>query len=385
LSISTAPLRVVHIGKYYPPDLGGIESVTAMLARGAAGAGMPTSVLCFEAQGRGDVVDAGVTVRRVPAITVASQPLSRGYLREAVQLGRAADIVHVHLPNMLAALAVCRLGPGPAVVLHWHSDVVGKGLLAQLTAPLEQAMLRRADRIICTSQAYADASATLQPYAHKVAVVPIGAYEPAVQSAEGAPGRATLPPPIRDYLGDRPLVLAVGRLVPYKGFSVLIEGAARLRIDAAVLIVGVGPLEARLRDQIAVAQSAQRVMLAGRVDGPTLAALMRMASVFCMPSIERSEAFGVALIEAQAHGLAAVATHIPGSGVPWVNLDGESGLNVPPGDSRALAHALDRLLADDALRQRLGLGARARFEALFTGQRSVEETLAVYRALRPGV
>jgi glycosyltransferase involved in cell wall biosynthesis len=377
------PLRVLHLGKFYPPDMGGIESVTAMLARGAAAAGMPTTVLCFESQGRGDTDDDGVTVHRTPAFVASSQPVSLAYARKAVALGRAADIVHVHLPNMLAALAVARLGPHPTVVLHWHSDVVGKGLLAKVTRPLEQAMLRRADKVICTSQAYADASTALVPFANKVVVVPIGAPDLAVKPDLPAEP-SLLPPHIRAHVHGRPLVLAVGRLVPYKGFSVLINAAAQMTADAAVVIVGIGPCEGTLRSDIERAQAAGRVLLAGRVDGATLNQLMASAAVFCMPSVERSEAFGVALIEAQARGLAAVATHIQGSGVPWVNLDGESGLNVAPGDPVALAQALDRVLADAPLRQRLGQGGRARYEALFTERRCIEETLKLYRSARLG-
>ena len=373
--------HVLHLGKFYPPDNGGIESVTAALARGTAAAGIATTVLCFEEHGRGDAQDGGVTVRRVTAIKIASQPLAMAYLREAVQRARNADIVHVHLPNMLAALAVTRIDPRPKVVLHWHSDVVGKGLLAHLTRPIERAMLRRADKVICTSQAYADASPTLRPFGGKVVVVPIGVAD--VPARQDAPDtlRAALPLALRQHVDGRPLVLAVGRLVPYKGFSVLIDAAARMATDAAVVIVGGGPLEAELRGQIASADAGRRVLLAGRVDDATLAALKGLAIVFCMPSVERSEAFGVALIEALAYGLPVIATKIPGSGVPWVNLDGESGINVQPNDPIELALAMDRLLQNHPIRERLSKGARARYEALFTMQRSIDQTLLLYSQL----
>ncbi len=373
--------HVLHLGKFYPPDNGGIEAVTAALARGTAAAGIATTVLCFEEHGRGDAQDGGVTVRRVPAIKIGSQPLAMAYLREAVQRARNADIVHVHLPNMLAALAVTRIGPLPKVVLHWHCDVVGKGLLAHLTRPIERAMLRRADKVICTSQAYADASLTLRPFAAKVSVVPIGVADVPVRLDNPSTLQHMLPPELRQHVDGRPLVLAVGRLVPYKGFSVLIDAAARMTTDAAVVIVGGGPLEAELRGQIASADPGRRVLLAGCVDDSTLKALQGLATVFCMPSVERSEAFGVAIVEAMAYGLPVVATQIRGSGVPWVNLDGESGINVQPRDPLELARSLDHLLQDPSLRQRLAQGARSRFEALFTLQRSIDATLYLYAQL----
>ncbi|MDE1947006.1 MAG: glycosyltransferase [Burkholderiales bacterium] len=375
-------LRVLHLGKFYPPDNGGIESVTAALARGAAAAGMATTVLCFEELGRGDAQDGPVTVRRVRAIKIASQPLCHAYLRQATRLAREADIVHVHLPNMLAAWAVTQIGAGPRVVLHWHSDVVGKGVLAHLSRPLERAMLRRADKVICTSQAYADASLPLRPFAAKVVVVPIGVAEPEAPVRNGAAVTPSgLPTRLQSHLEGRPLVLAVGRLVPYKGFAVLIDAAARLETDAAVVIVGGGPMQAELHRRIEAAGVDQRVMLAGRVDEATLAVLLRQASLFCMPSIERSEAFGVALVEALARGLAVVATRIPGSGVPWVNSDGETGINVEPGQPEALAQAIDCLLRDSGLRERMGQGARKRYEDHFTLERSTQAVLTLYRKL----
>lgn len=377
----SAQTVVVHLGKFYPPDNGGIESVTAALARGAAAAGLRTTVFCFEEHGRGDALDQGVQVLRVPAFKLASQPLSAAYYTRGLRLARQADIVHVHLPNMLAAVVIARLPPGPKVVLHWHSDVVGKGLLAKLTRPIERAMLRRADRVVCTSQAYADASATLRPFIDKVVVVPLGVPEVPQPRPSAGEARAALPAALRQHLGQRPLVLAVGRLVPYKGFDVLINAADRLSTDAAVVIVGGGPLQEALRAQVGQAGLGQRVLLAGRVDDTTLAALQCLTTVYCMPSVERSEAFGVALAEALARGLPAVATQIAGSGVPWVNLDGVTGFNVPPGDATALAATLDRLLSDGDLRARMALGARQRYEALFTEHQSIVRTLDVYRQL----
>jgi glycosyltransferase involved in cell wall biosynthesis len=373
--------RVLHLGKFYPPDNGGIEFVTAALARGSAVAGVTTTVLCFEEIGRGNGRDGNVAIQRVAGFKVASQPLSAAYLRLAVRLSRQADIVHVHLPNMLAALAVMRIGPGPKVVLHWHSDVVGKGWLARVMKPLESAMLRRADLVVCTSQAYADASMPLRPFLSKVAVVPIGVADPLALPVSSRQARAALPPALQQHLGERPLVLAVGRLVPYKGFAVLLDAAARMAQDAAIVIVGGGPMMGVLLRQRAAQRLQGRVLLAGRVDDGTLATLQAEASVFCLPSVERSEAFGVAIVEALAHGLPVVATRIQGSGVPWVNADTESGLNVAPGDATELALALDRLLGDAPLRGRLADGARRRYEALFSERQFIERILALYRDL----
>jgi glycosyltransferase involved in cell wall biosynthesis len=374
--------NIVHFGKYYPPDEGGIETVTATLARGAAAAGYRVDAVCFAGLSVADTDDAGVHVRRLPQrIRMNSQPLGWAYLREAVSLGRRADIVHVHTPNMLAAVAALCIGRRPRIVVHWHSDVVAKGLAGMLVRPLEAALLRRADRIICTSKAYAEGSRPLAGHAARIATVPIGVADPPQFVGGVAAARAQWPAPIRDFAAHRPTVLAVGRLVPYKGYATLIDAAARMRSGAALVVVGAGPLAEDLRERIQRVDVADRVLLAGRVDDPTLVALRAGADIFCMPSVERSEAFGVALVEAMACGLPLVATRIKGSGVPWVNLDGASGLNVEPGDAAGLAEALDRLVVQPGERARLAAGARQRYLECFTEQRSVDSMLTVYRDL----
>lgn len=371
---------IVHWGKYYPPDMGGIESVTSSVARGAVGAGHAVTVVCFrKGDESGEAQADGVSVLRAPIDFIkASQPLGLRYLWWVLREGRQARLIHLHAPNLLAALAAVLLGKGPKLVVHWHSDVVDKGLLGRLVKPLEMGMLRRADRVVCTSHAYADASIPLQPFAAKISVVPIGVADAAVSPSGDSDG---LSQALATRLAGRRLILAVGRLVPYKGFWVLIEAAERLSPEAVVVIVGTGPLQADLEARIIEAGVSDKVILAGRQSDTALRTLFQRAELFCLPSVERSEAFGVVLVEAMSHGLPIVATQIVGSGVPWVNEHGVSGLNVPVGDAAALARACNDILASGTLRARLAQGARERFENEFTEQVSTDRMLAVYRSL----
>lgn len=377
--------KIVHLGKYYPPDMGGIESVTRSLAQGAQAAGCQVSVVCFHQDAAQDERQAnGLRVLRAPVDFIkASQPVGGLYLQWALAQGRRADLVHLHAPNMLAALSALLLGSTPRLLVHWHSDVVNKGALGRILRPLERWMLRRADQIACTSAAYAESSLALRPFAHKVTVVPIGVPD----LAKGIPtsGDDALFPELRARLRDRKMILSVGRMVPYKGFDVLVEAALRLPDDAVVVIVGSGPLREELERQIDGFDLGDKVILAGRQSDEALAALFRRATLFCLPSVERSEAFGVVLIEAMAYGLPVIATQIPGSGVPWVNQQEVSGLNVPVRDAAALADACTAVLASDALRHRLAAGARHRFETEFTEEISVRRMLHLYDSmLRPG-
>jgi glycosyltransferase involved in cell wall biosynthesis len=359
--------------------MGGIESVTESLARGAADAGHSATVVCFDKAGPSEETGPrGLRVLRAPIQgQIASQPLGLQYLTSALREGRAADVVHIHAPNMLAALAALMLGRGPKLVVHWHSDVVNKGWLGSASRPLERALLRRADRIVCTSQAYADGSVPLRDFVHKVSVVPIGVTDVAHTPAD----IDAIAPALRERLSGKRLVLAVGRLVPYKGFHVLIDAASKIVPDAVVVIVGTGPLQSELETQIAANGLEDKVVLAGRQDSNALRSLFQRADLFCLPSVERSEAFGVVLIEAMSYALPVVTTQVPASGVSWVNADGVSGLNVPVGDHIALAEACNTILDSDAVRRRFAHGARQRFVAEFTEQLAIDRMFAIYREL----
>ena len=298
----------------------------------------------------------------------------------SIREARKADIVHVHLPNMLGALCCLLIGKRPRLLLHWHSDVINKGMLAVLLRPLEKALLKRADLVVATSQAYAEASPLLQDFKNKVTVVPIGV--PDVARTDVREDRAeNLPLALQEKLVGKKLVLAVGRLVEYKGFNVLIEAAKSLNDDARVVIVGDGPLRENLKALIVRNGLENKVYLAGRLSDASLKALFAYAAVYCLPSVNRAEAFGVVLVEAMAHGIPVVATEIFGSGVPWVNQHGVSGLNVAVGDAAALAAACNQLLANESVRNRFAAGARQRFTTEFTEEISVKKMLDTYQQL----
>lgn len=371
-------INIAHFGKYYLPDNGGIESVTVSLARGAVAAGHVVSVVCFEKTPAKslEVID-GVKVIRAPlAVFVASQPLGFQYFLRCLLVAKKANVVHLHFPNMLGALCALLIGKNTHLLVHWHSDVINKGFLGRILRPLESALLRRADSIVATSQVYADASGTLLSFRSKITVVPIG-----IPDAKHESTNMALPPSLEARVSDKKIILAVGRLVPYKGFSVLIEAAKLLSFESIAVIVGEGPMLQNLQQAIDIAGVNGRVVLVGRLSNAALHALFKRATLFCLPSTYRAEAFGVVLLEAMSYGLPIVATNIPGSGVPWVNQHGISGLNVPVGDSKALAEACNQILCSEELHNQLSYGARQRFLSEFTEDVSIKRMMAVYERL----
>lgn len=358
-------MKIVHFAKFYPPEYGGIESVTEALAEDHAAAGHDVEVVCFTRDSPQLEKMVRLDLRRMKVQKeIASQPLAVSYLKACADAARNAAVVHVHSPNMLAALAVLRLPLYIKVVVHWHADIENKGMIGRLVRPIERAMLRRADTIVVTTQNYADASSALKGYKNRIKVIPIGITD-VVKSP-------------KVEIASPPYVLFVGRLVQYKGLNVLLDAIAMVQSDVELKIVGVGPQLTELQDQARRLGISDRVKFIGRVGENQLQSLMERAAVFCLPSINRLEAFGVVLLEAMRARRAIVSTNIDGSGVPWVN---STGINVPVRNPRALAEAIDQLLANSEEAARLGKLARSRFENDFSRDLMSRRFLSLYKHL----
>jgi rhamnosyl/mannosyltransferase len=370
-------VRVTFLNKYYwPPHLGGIEHHLAMLASGlAARPGMDVEAIVAN-EGRATVREEidGVSVTRVGrAFAYASTPVAPAMgsvIRAAAREG-GSDLFHLMFPYPWGETAWLGAGsPGPSV-LTYHSDIVRQRLLGAAYRPLMRRVLERVDRIIVGSPPMLANSEALAPFADKCRIVPFG-----IETERFAPNPETLARAADLRAAhDRPIVLFVGRLIYYKGADVLVRAMAG--VDADLVMIGRGPLEAELLALARAGGVADRVTIVPPVDDAELAAWYRAAAVFALPSVARSEAYGLVQLEAHASGTPVVCTGLP-TGVPWVNIHGETGLVVAVGDAPALGAALARILSDDALRARMGAYARERALADFSVARMVERTLAVY-------
>lgn len=371
-------MKVLQLAKFYPPERGGIESIVHELAVGLHRRGWPTEVLCAHRHWRSvdEFGTDGIRIVRSGSLgTWLSTSMSPALIGHARRMLAGADIVHVHMPNPLAALALWQVRPTAKVVVHWHSDVVSQRLSLRLYEPLQRWLLARADAVIVTSQAYADGSEPLQPWRQKLAIVPLGIGDnrDRIDPDRVADLRAAWP-------GQR-IIFALGRMAPYKGFDVLIDAAARLPDDAVVLVGGSGPLLRRHVEHVARLGLGRKVHFLGALSDIDLIAHHEAAHVFCMPSLTRAEAFGVASLEAMRAGRPVVCSAIRGSGLPWVVQDGVTGILVAPDSPEALAAGLGALLADDACAGRMGEAGRARFLAEFHADMMIDRTAALYRDL----
>jgi len=374
-------MRVLHIGKFYPPYPGGIERATADLCTALGARGLQAAVLAHAPPGTHrssrqykDGVDVSLAACHGQLVYA---PLSPEFPRLLARLLREfdPDLLHLHVPNTSAfsalLLPAARRKPW---VLHWHADIPWDAQRRALRAayriyrPWEQALLRRTDAIIATSQPYLDSSATLAPWRDKVRVIPLG-----IADASAATNDACSHWPAAALR-----ILAVGRLSHYKGFDVLLRALAQVQ-EASLVLVGAGECADSLRTLAQELGVAARVKFAGFVDDDMLATLYSGADVLCLPSLERSEAFGVVLLEAMRAGLPVIASDVRGAGMGYVVRDSATGLLVPPGDAALLASALLRLRDNPDLRLRMGNAGRQRWREEFTLSRATERMLALYR------
>lgn len=372
-------MRVTMLNKYYPPHLGGIEFHVRDLAEGLIEyEGARVSALVANG-GPGNVREmlGGVEVMRMSRLaqysSVPIAPGMRRQLRSLLSGPDAPDVLHLHFPYPWGEISWLATSTRVPAVMTYHSDIVRQRASLALYKPLLEKVLDRVDLIIASSPNMVEHSEFLAPRAEKCRVVPFGLHVERFSATQALLERAAQ---LRQRHQGRKLVLFVGRLVYYKGVDVLLR--AMSDVDADLVIIGSGPLESELREQVHAQGIAGRVFFEPPVSDEDLAAWYHASDVFCLPSVARSEAFGLVQVEAHASGLPVVSTNLT-TGVPFVNADGVTGLVVPPGDSKALAVALGTLLSSDELRRRLGEQARSRANAEFSIERMVKENLLVYR------
>lgn len=356
-NVASAPApSVLHVGKFFPPAHGGIEAFLAELIAAQRALGADAAAVVHGSPCAGDppwLVRVPVQVQLVYA------PIALGFraaLARAIAR-RQPDVLHLHMPNTSAfwALTLPAARHLPWVV-HWHADVVATHGPAALRAayklyrPFEQAVLERASHILVTSPPYLEASEALRPWRDKCSVVPLAIQPAARPTHHPSAARRAL------------RLLAIGRLAHYKGFDTLIQAAADTP-GVELRIVGDGEMRAELEALIRRLASAGRtpnVHLLGSVDDATKEKLLGDCDALCLPSIERTEAFGVVLLEAMRHARPCIASDLAGSGMPWLVREAGAGLLAPPGDVGGWRAAIERFRDDPALRHRLGeAGARA--------------------------
>ncbi len=374
-------MRVLHIGKFFPPVPGGMEVFLRDLMLAQRKGGSESFAIVHRGHRAPNPAEAHWLIQVPVWLRLLFAPISPTF---PFALARAIrelepDVLHLHLPNPSAfwVLAIPSARRLPWVI-HWHSDVVPSQISPALRLaypfyrPLEQAVLERCAAIVPTSTPYLEASQPLARWREKCRVVSLGVDIDRLPDEKGAE------PP---FWPDKVFrILAIGRLTYYKGFDTLIRAVATLP-GVQLIIVGNGDDYPQLAALIEQEKAGDRIRLPGELDDASRNRLLASCDVLCLPSRERTEAFGIVLMEAMRYGKPVIAGRVPGSGMSWVVDEGKTGLLAPPEDVAAWRAAIVRLAENPDLCRQLGQEGKQQFNARFSIDAVATHIDLLYRAL----
>ena len=368
-------MRVLQVNKAYYPTEGGVEKVVRNVAEGLR-EDIDISVLAC--QWSGEEYQKHYFVNDVPIAkaktlgVLFSMPVAPEFFR--FLRSSKADIFHFHLPFPLSELAYFYGNPKGKIVVWWHSDIIKQKRLKYLFNAVTLKFLDKADRILVATPRHISSSEILPQFQEKCEVCHYGID---ISKFKMTNDVKTVVIEKRNIYGEN-IVLFVGRLVYYKGIQYLIE--AFRDIEGILLIVGEGPLESNLKKLVGDLKLNKRIHFLKGVSDEDLVSYYYLCDVFCLPSCENSEGFGLVQLEAMTCGKPVVNTNLP-TGVPYVSLDGITGITVPPKNPSALSSAINKLLNDNELRIKLGNNAANRVKDEFTVEQMNAKLMQIYKQL----
>ncbi|PSO23658.1 glycosyltransferase [Bradyrhizobium sp. MOS002] len=368
---------ILHAYKVFVPDMdGGIPSVIRTLCV-ATKTHFENQVLVARKRGAGKtyVTGEGINVEAVRSFgTLFSTPIAPTFPFRLAKLSADADLVVHHAPFPLNDVAIPFFDAKTPLILYWHADVASFPLLKKAVRPAMWRALRRANRIIISDYSILESAELLKPFAEKCLVIPYGTDLSFWANCDSAEADAAAKLRARHPR----MILAIGRLVPYKGFDVLLQSLAGL--DAEAVIVGEGPLLSSLQERANDLGLAHRVIFKGRLNQAELKAHLYAARALAFPSVTTAEAFGIVQVEAMAAGLPIVNTSLP-TAVPNVARDGQEAITVAPNQPEALGKALAAIMGNQSLAQALGQAGRTRALSEYSQPGYSSKIQSIYRDL----
>lgn len=360
-------MRILHVGKFYYPFRGGMESVVRDICQGLESRGEQVEVVCSNTEFNTSVETIhGIKVHRLGSLgNFYGQCLNISLLWKLPKMAQDFDVIHVHSPNPLAELAALFISKDKPIVCTHHSDVVRQKWLLPIYGRLFHKFLSRVSKIFVPTQNHIKFSHFLPEFKDKCVELPFSISTAAFhKNTEVEKEIAELKQTYGQY------ALFVGRLVGYKGVDVLIE--AMKEIDHQVLIVGEGPLEQSLKAKVHELKLDSKIHFLGRVqDRALFSALYHACHFVVLPSVSSNENFGVVQLEAMYCEKAVITTDLE-SGVPVVGQKGETCLIVPPSNSGRLAMAMSMLFQNPELSESMGRKGKLRFLEKFTSELMIE-------------
>ena len=365
-------LRVLEVNKAYYPHIGGIETLVKQYSQelGTVCNADVKTLVCRDGRGK-TTRENGVKLTRAGSLgTYFSCPLSFSFIRLFRKMTEEADVVHIHVPFPLADAALLLSGFKGRVVVSWHSDVVKQKKLMTFYKPFMMKLLKRADCIITATKGHIDGSDYLPGFRRKCRIVPYGITPEDYLLVERSPF-------LTGRLNDKKniKVFFTGRLVYYKGVDILLK-AFTMTENCELFIAGTGEMEQELKVFAKRNNIGKKVHFLGFLPDNELKQAYADCDIFVLPSVAKSEAFGIVQLEAMVYGKPVINTKLP-SGVPYVSVHGKTGLTVPPSDAKALAEAINTLAADEKMRESFGKAAAERVMTEFSEKNVIRKLYGI--------
>lgn len=374
-------LNILQVNKLYYPFTGGIERLVQQIAEGLQDQVNMKILVCSDKKESITENINGVNIHRAGSFKMlGNMPLSFSFIRELKRQSKDSDVIHFHLPFPLGDLGCLLSGYKGKVVVWWHSDIVRQKKMMLLYQPIMNRFLKRADVIIVATQGHIDGSKYLKEYKNKCQIIPYG-VDPAIEQRadDWIKTRETEKTcDLEELSAEKKPVrfLFAGRLVYYKGCKILLEAFAKVK-GAKLIMIGSGVMEHELKKLAHDYQIEENIEFLGNVSDEKLITNFEECDVFVLPSIVRSEAFGLVQIEAMAYEKPVINTNLP-SGVPYVSIDHVTGLTVEPEDVDGLADAMCWMVEHPAERLEMGIQGRKRVKEEYQMSRMLGSLLELY-------
>lgn len=373
--------NILHLGKFSNERVGGIETFVDTLLSGLS-VDFKLFNLVASNSFRSKIIEQtgyieynaaflGMFARTPVCPTMPSQ-IKKLYQRYQF------SIVHLHLPNPMAHLASEILPDSVKRIISWHSDVIRQKKLLQIYQPFVNRLLKQASAVIVSTPYLAEHSTQIKVARERnlIRIIPFGVdfdfflvnkYQEKIDQ-------------IKRQYADHFLIFALGRHVYYKGFCYLIEAMRQLPTNIILLLGGEGPLTQKLKQQVKILKLDQQVHFLGQIAKQDLAIYYHACDVFCLPSIDQSETFGIAQLEAMACAKPVICcdvTHAASN----LNQDAVTGFVVSPRCPTSLANAILKLYQEPLLRHSLGKSAYCYAKEKFTTQQMVRKIKNLYQEI----
>lgn len=356
-------MKIIQLFKIYWPDNGGGIAMTMKNIAECLCEYEHRVIVCQGRPGRKTVkknVKGVRVIRCCQLFTIASVPVSIRFLLEVKKEINKTDIVICHYPYPMSDLAVLLGWCSGKLIVWWHCDLEHSYMF--LYRPLIRYTLKKADKILVSSEGNLESSVLLQRFRRKCEIIPFCVNEEyRIKGLQYAKKQEAVWKSCCNVT-----ILFIGRLVWYKGCDILLRAFASIKSSRTLrlVIVGKGPLEKKLK-LLAKELELTNVCFTGRITEHEKMAKIKECDFLVLPSISKSEAFALVQIEAMAFGKPVINTNLPG-GVPYVSVNGVTGITVEPGNVFQLADAMRTLAEDEELRRTYGRRALERVNKHYT-------------------